>query len=270
MARQRKTQDSTASEPAQHGTGGSYTVEILDMRVSGNGKRISTSSMWTETIDLGCITWILRNCQTLFVPVATWSEPTIHYRYIVSSIMASRPIEVSTRTGRKATFSLPTCWETRRKGGRLHPFGNGVVLCLGLLRLRLVCLSALNQGKQAEKCFGRRVVYVGLCRNSSFWCNLWQLISASLGSLGVSCSFDSICRGSLGANKPYCSAAACFCSWSFQWACWALAYPDVHDIPVCFKGENLRRILTLLCTVTYSYIVRKHICKYVYVYTYFM
>lgn len=94
-----------------------------------------------------------------FVPVATWSEPTLHYN-VVSSIMASRPIEVSTRTGRKATFSLPTCWETRRKGGRLHPFGNGVVLCLGLLRLRLVCLSALNQGKQAEKCFGRRVVYI--------------------------------------------------------------------------------------------------------------
>lgn len=74
--------------------------------------------------------------------------------------MASRPIEVSTRTGRKATFSLPTCWETRRKGGRLHPFGNGVVLCLGLLRLRLVCLSGLNQGKQAEKMFWKKS---GLC-----------------------------------------------------------------------------------------------------------
>lgn len=44
-----------------------------------------------------------------------------------------------------------TCWETRRKGGRLHPFGSGVVLCLGLQRnaLEEEWLMSVYAGTQA-------------------------------------------------------------------------------------------------------------------------
>lgn len=80
----------------------------------------------------------------------------------------------------------------------------------GPFKIASCMLECVESRKASREMFWKKsgLYMLVYARNSSFWCNLWQLISASF----VSCSFHSICRGSLGANKPYCSAAAGFCS----------------------------------------------------------
>ena len=213
MARQRKAQDNTASEPAQRGTGASYAVKH------------QTSSIGTETIDVR-----LHYLNFEKLP-DTEKYQWLHdhnlqfnlFCFFNHGITANWSVD---KNGRKETrlFCCPLFVGNSTQGRKASSFWKWSCVVPGIFKISSCMLECVESRNVSREMYWKKSRWCRFMPESSFWCNVLQLISASLGSVAVSCSFDSICRGSLGANKLDCSATACFCPWSFQGACWALAY----------------------------------------------